>query len=92
MEDAKFKILIVDDETIVCRNCKRILSEEGHNAFTSTDPGEALQLIKEELFDEIIQYNLVDNKFHPDAKQIIGLERPPMITIPEYCEKFDVSN
>ena len=48
--------------------------------------------LKEELFDEIIQYNLVDNKYHPAAKQIIGLERPPMITIPEYCKKFDVSN
>ena len=48
--------------------------------------------LKEDLFDEIIQYNLVDNEYQPEARQIIGLERPPMITIPEYCEKFAVKN
>ena len=48
--------------------------------------------LKEDLFDEIIQYNLVDNEYQPEARQIIGLERPPMNTIPEYCEKFAVKN
>jgi glucosyl-3-phosphoglycerate synthase len=48
--------------------------------------------LKEDLFDEIIQYNLVDNQYQPEALQIKGLERPPMITIPEYCEKFAVTN
>ncbi len=48
--------------------------------------------LKEDLFDEIIQYNLVDNQYQPEALQIKGLERPPMITIPEYCEKFAVPN
>ena len=48
--------------------------------------------LKEDLFDEIIQYNLVDNEYQPEALQIKGLERPPMITIPEYCEKFAVTN
>jgi glucosyl-3-phosphoglycerate synthase len=44
------------------------------------------------LYDEIIQYNLVDNEFQAETLQIKGLERPPMITIPEYREKFDISN
>ncbi|MBT8368518.1 MAG: glucosyl-3-phosphoglycerate synthase [Deltaproteobacteria bacterium] len=48
--------------------------------------------LKEELFDEIIQYNLVDNTYQPDNFKIKGLERPPMITIPEYREKFNISN
>jgi glucosyl-3-phosphoglycerate synthase len=48
--------------------------------------------LKEDLFDEIIQYNLVDNDYQPEALQIKGLERPPMITIPEYCKKFAVTN
>jgi len=48
--------------------------------------------IKGDLFDEIIQYNLVDNQYQPEALQIKGLERPPMISIPEYCEKFAVTN
>ena len=48
--------------------------------------------LKEDLYDEIIQYNLVDNEYQPEALQIKGYERPPMITIPEYCKKFAVTN
>ena len=48
--------------------------------------------LKEELFDEIIQYNLVDNTYQSNNWKIKGLERPPMISIPEYCEKFNISN
>jgi glucosyl-3-phosphoglycerate synthase len=48
--------------------------------------------LKEDLFDEIIQYNLVDNEYRPETLQIKGLERPPMVTIPEYREKFAVTN
>jgi len=48
--------------------------------------------LKEELFDEIIQYNLVDNTYQSNNLKIKGLERPPMISIPEYCEKFNISN
>jgi glucosyl-3-phosphoglycerate synthase len=43
---------------------------------------------KSNLFDEIIQYNLVENEYQPEILKIAGLERPPMIEIPEYCEKF----
>ena len=45
--------------------------------------------LKNNLFDEIIQYNLVNNQYRPDKMKIAGLERPPMIEIPEYCEKFN---
>ncbi|NNL74930.1 MAG: glucosyl-3-phosphoglycerate synthase [Desulfobacterales bacterium] len=44
--------------------------------------------LKNNLYDEIIQYNLVENHYQPDALKIAGFERPPMIEIPEYCEKF----
>ncbi len=40
------------------------------------------------LFDEIIQYNLVENQYQPDISKIAGLERPPMVEIPAYCKKF----
>jgi len=43
---------------------------------------------KSNLFDEIIQYNLVEDEYQPEILKIAGLERPPMIEIPEYCEKF----
>ena len=44
--------------------------------------------LKEEMFDEMIQYNLVNDKIQPDIVRIQGVERPPMIEIPEYREKF----
>ena len=44
--------------------------------------------IKNQLFDEIIQYNLVENQYQPDILKIAGHERPPMIEVPEYCRKF----
>jgi glucosyl-3-phosphoglycerate synthase len=47
--------------------------------------------LKNNLFDEIIQYNLVEDHYRPDIMKIVGLERPPMIEIPEYCEKFNAN-
>ena len=47
--------------------------------------------LKENLFNEMIQYNLVDNQYQPDILNIQGHERPPMIEIPEYCQKFNIS-
>ncbi|MBT7696815.1 MAG: glucosyl-3-phosphoglycerate synthase [Desulfobacterales bacterium] len=46
--------------------------------------------IKKEIFKEMIQYNLVDNEYNCDIFTDAGYERPPMIEIPEYCEKFGV--
>jgi glucosyl-3-phosphoglycerate synthase len=48
--------------------------------------------LKNNLYDEIIQYNLVDSQYQPAVSKIIGFERPPMIEIPEYCEKFGIKN
>jgi glucosyl-3-phosphoglycerate synthase len=48
--------------------------------------------LKNQFFDEIIQYNLVDSQYKPDVMKIVGHERPPIIEIPEYCEKFNISN
>ncbi|HSM74610.1 MAG TPA: glucosyl-3-phosphoglycerate synthase [Desulfobacterales bacterium] len=41
-----------------------------------------------ELHSEMIQYNLVRTEYRPDIFRIEGLERPPMIQIPEYRAKF----
>ena len=60
--------------------------------FISRQKKSGLIDFKGTLYDEIIQYNLVDNEFQAETLQIKGLERPPMITIPEYREKFDVTN
>ena len=46
--------------------------------------------INAEMFDEMIQYNLVNDQFASDTVQIQGHERPPIIDIPEYREKFQI--
>ncbi|MDY6790724.1 MAG: glucosyl-3-phosphoglycerate synthase [Thermodesulfobacteriota bacterium] len=53
---------------------------------------EKLKLIdlKKDIFSEMIQYNLVKNKIKPDKLEIEGFERPPMKTIAEYREKFNI--
>ena len=43
---------------------------------------------KEKIYDDMIQYNLVSNQYQPDIIRMEGHERQPMITIPEYCQKF----
>ena len=40
------------------------------------------------LHKEMIQYKLVKNEILPDVFKIAGVERPPMIEIPEYRHKF----
>ncbi len=47
--------------------------------------------LKQETFSEMIQFNLVKNEFQPDIFSVDGLERPPIIEIPEYREKFNIS-
>jgi glucosyl-3-phosphoglycerate synthase len=46
--------------------------------------------INTEMFDEMIQYNLVEDQFTADMTRIEGDERPPMIKIPEYRKKFQI--
>jgi glucosyl-3-phosphoglycerate synthase len=54
---------------------------------------EKLELIdlKKDIFSEMIQYNLVKDRIKPDKLKIEGFERPPMETIPEYREKFNLN-
>ena len=47
--------------------------------------------LNQEPFKEMIQYNLVRNAFEPDILTIDGLERPPMVEIEEYRNKFNLN-
>jgi glucosyl-3-phosphoglycerate synthase len=38
----------------------------------------------------MIQYNLVKNEYKADILKMEGIERPPMIELPEYREKFNI--
>ncbi|MBR9986386.1 MAG: glucosyl-3-phosphoglycerate synthase [Desulfosarcina sp.] len=43
--------------------------------------------IKQEIFDEMIQYRLIRDKLQPQMHALVQFERPPMSQIPEYLEK-----
>ena len=44
--------------------------------------------LKDGMFDDMIQYNLVNNRYEPDIIRMEGHERPPIIEIPAYRRKF----
>ena len=44
--------------------------------------------MKQDLYDRMIQYQLVKNDITPDVLKMTGIERPPMASIPEYRAKF----
>lgn len=46
--------------------------------------------LKETMFDEMIQYTLSGEKIEPDMVKIKGYERPAIINVPEYREKFNI--
>jgi DNA-binding NtrC family response regulator len=48
------RILVVDDEMIVCESCQRILEEEGYEIEISLSGTEAFQKMKENSFDIVI--------------------------------------
>ena len=45
--------------------------------------------INKEVFNEMIQYNLAKTEFKPDIYRIDNLERPPIVQIEEYRNKFE---
>jgi DNA-binding NtrC family response regulator len=48
------RILVVDDEEIVCESCKRILEEEGYEVETAVSGGEAFEKMKDRPFEIVI--------------------------------------
>lgn len=50
----KGNVLVVDDEQIVLRSCERILSAEGYYVETSLSARNALELLKENIYDLLI--------------------------------------
>ncbi len=45
--------------------------------------------IKRDLYNEMIQYNIIKDSCQPDIYKIQGKERPPIIEIPAYRERFN---
>ncbi|HYW79954.1 MAG TPA: sigma-54 dependent transcriptional regulator [Thermoguttaceae bacterium] len=48
------RILVVDDEEVVCKSCDRLLSEEGYEVDTSLDPEKGLTMAEQDPYDVIL--------------------------------------
>ncbi len=46
---------------------------------------------KKDIFDQIIQYQLVKDELRPDVLKMVGVERPPICELAEYQSKFGAS-
>jgi glucosyl-3-phosphoglycerate synthase len=46
--------------------------------------------LKTPMFDEIIQYRMVEGQIEPDKHSLPVYERPPMISVPEYRARFNL--
>ena len=78
----KIKILIIDDEEVVCSSCERFLEEEGYDVQTVYNGRDGIKLIDENKYDivitdlkmpgmsgmQILEY-VKDN--HPDVRVIM---------------------
>jgi len=48
------KMLIIDDEEIVLKSCRKIFEAEGFEVVTTANPQEGLKLVSEKSFDVIL--------------------------------------
>jgi DNA-binding NtrC family response regulator len=48
------RVLVIDDEAIVCRSCIRILAVDGHEVCMAQTGEEALRLIEQRSFDVVL--------------------------------------
>ena len=54
MTGAPARILVIDDEPIVCRSCARVLEAEGCTVETAFSPGEGLARVARGRFDVVL--------------------------------------
>ena len=48
--------------------------------------------IKRPMHDEMIQYRIVENEIRPEIEKIMTYERPPMLDVPEYRQKYGLAS
>ena len=45
--------------------------------------------LKTEVYNEMLQYQFIENMYQPNPSKIVEMERPPIISLPEYQKKFN---
>jgi CheY-like chemotaxis protein/glycine cleavage system H lipoate-binding protein len=74
-------VLVVDDEEIVCRSCRRILAQEGHNVQTALNGREALRKVEEDKYDVLIADWKMPEIDGMEVLRIVKKNHPEIIAI-----------
>lgn len=75
------KILVVDDERIICAGCEKILGEAGYQVKTTLSARKALEMLKEEPFDIVITDIKMPELSGIELLEIIRKEYPEITVI-----------
>ena len=70
------KILVIDDEKVVCESCKKVLAEEGYEVTTSTDGSEGLDQATKGEFDAVLLDLRMPRKSGLEVLQGIREQKP----------------
>ena len=81
------RVLVVDDEPIVCRSCQKILSEEGYEVSAAFTGQEGLKKVRQEHFDVMITDMKIPDISGMDILECIRGEQPgmPVVMITGYA-------
>jgi CheY-like chemotaxis protein len=88
------RILVVDDEPLVCDSVKRVLLHDGHEVRTVPGPAEALALLKTESFDVVfVDYLMPVMKGDALAAAIKArMPRQPVVLMSATAETLELSS
>src|SRR4030042_1645906 len=75
------KILVIDDEMIVCESCKRILEEDGYEVETALSAKDAFAKMRENPFDIVITDLKMPEIDGMEVLRIIHKDYPDTIVI-----------
>ncbi len=70
------KIIVVDDEKIVCDMAKKILQYEGYEVDTFTDSVQALEAIRNEQYDLVVTDLMMENVSGMDILREVNKRSP----------------
>lgn len=70
------KVLVIDDEPVVCNSCRRVLEQEGYDVCVATDPREGINRVSEEHFDVAIVDLRMPGIGGMDVLRVVRTNRP----------------
>ena len=75
------RILVIDDETVICDACELVLSEKGHMVTSRNNGNDGLDAIREGSYDILLLDMKLPDIDGMDILKIVRNEKPELCTI-----------